>query len=65
MLGFVPQPNLHQMREFNYVYLLNRTKNQNKLETIAKLRQFGLSDEQIAGALELPLEIVKQVGLEG
>ncbi len=34
------------------------------METIDKLRQFGLSDEQIAEALELPLEVVKQVGVE-
>ncbi|MBW4549473.1 MAG: hypothetical protein KME25_34515 [Symplocastrum torsivum CPER-KK1] len=33
-------------------------------KTIKKLRQFGLSDEQIAEALELPLEVVKQVNLE-
>ncbi len=36
------------------------SKNQTKIETIDKLRQFGLSDEQIAEALELPLEVVKQ-----
>ena len=41
-----------------------RSKNQNKIETIDKLRQFGLSDEQIAEALELPLEVVQQVDLE-
>ncbi|MCC3426981.1 MAG: hypothetical protein JGK12_24485 [Microcoleus sp. PH2017_01_SCD_O_A] len=40
------------------------TKNQTKIETIDKLRQFGLSDEQIAEALDLPLEQVKQVDLE-
>ena len=31
---------------------------------IDKLRQFGLSDEQIAEALDIPLEQVKQVDLE-
>ncbi|NEQ68982.1 MAG: hypothetical protein F6K21_26455 [Symploca sp. SIO2D2] len=31
---------------------------------INKLRQFGLSDYQIAEALELPLEVVKQENLE-
>jgi hypothetical protein len=31
---------------------------------IDKLRQFGLSDEQIAEALELPLEVVKQGDVE-
>jgi hypothetical protein len=41
-----------------------RSKNQTKIETIEKLRQFGLSDEQIASALEVPLEVVKQVDLE-
>lgn len=35
------------------------------IDTIdGKLRQFGLSDEQIAEALDLPLEQVKQVDLE-
>jgi hypothetical protein len=42
----------------------SQPKNQTKIETIDKLRQFGLSDEQIAAALELPLEVVKQVNLE-
>lgn len=41
-----------------------RGKNQNKIETIDKLRNFGLSDEQIAEALELPLEVVKQENVE-
>ena len=41
-----------------------RSNNQTKIETIDKLRQFGLSDEQIAEALEIPLEMVKQVDLE-
>jgi len=35
--------------------------NQIKQEKIKKLRQFGLSDEEIAEMLELPLEVVKQV----
>lgn len=34
------------------------------IETIDKLRQFGLSDEQIAEALNIPLEVVTQVDLE-
>ncbi|HAG82639.1 MAG TPA: hypothetical protein DCL61_16125 [Cyanobacteria bacterium UBA12227] len=41
-----------------------RSNNQTKIETIDKLRQFGLSDEQIAEALELPLEVVKQGDVE-
>jgi predicted transposase YdaD len=41
-----------------------RRQNKTKIETIDKLRQFGLSDEQIAEALELPLEVVKQVEFE-
>jgi hypothetical protein len=41
------------------------SKNQTKVETIDKLRQFGLSDEQIAEALELPLEAVKQENVGG
>ncbi|TAG98777.1 MAG: hypothetical protein EAZ18_00085 [Oscillatoriales cyanobacterium] len=44
--------------------LQEETKNQTKIETIDKLRQFGLSDEQIAEALDIPLEQVKQVDLE-
>ncbi|MGB3204947.1 MAG: hypothetical protein WBB28_08170 [Crinalium sp.] len=32
-----------------------------QIETIDKLREFGLSDEQIAEVLKLPLEVVKQV----
>jgi hypothetical protein len=35
-----------------------------KIETVNKLRDFGLRDEQIAEALELPLEVVKQVDFE-
>ncbi|MEG4086485.1 hypothetical protein [Microcoleus sp. POL10_C6] len=38
--------------------------NQAFIEKIGKLRQFGLSDEQIAEVLELPLDVVKQVDLE-
>ncbi|MEG4852806.1 hypothetical protein QUB10_18195 [Microcoleus sp. B5-D4] len=44
--------------------LQEESKNQTKIETIDKLRQFGLSDEQIAAALDIPLEQVKQVDLE-
>ncbi|MEG4942237.1 hypothetical protein [Microcoleus sp. F4-D5] len=44
--------------------LQEESKNQTKIETIEKLRQFGLSDEQIAEALDIPLEQVKQVDLE-
>ncbi|MDP5337533.1 MAG: hypothetical protein NWQ28_03035 [Nodularia sp. (in: cyanobacteria)] len=39
------------------------SKNQTKIEIIHKLRQFGLSDEQIAEVLELPLEVIKQVDM--
>ncbi|HBL14020.1 MAG TPA: hypothetical protein DD379_22030 [Cyanobacteria bacterium UBA11162] len=39
------------------------TKNQTNIN-IDKLRQFGLRDEQIAEVLELPLEVIKQQGLE-
>ncbi|MFB2973817.1 hypothetical protein ACE1CD_33050 [Aerosakkonema sp. BLCC-F183] len=37
------------------------SKHQANMETIDKLRQFGLSDEQIAAALNLPLEVIKQI----
>lgn len=44
--------------------LQEETKNQTKIQIIDKLRQFGLSDEQIAEALDIPLELVKQVKFE-
>ena len=44
--------------------LQQKSKNHTKIGTIDKLRQFGLSDEQIAEALDIPLELVKQVDLE-
>ncbi|MEG4091292.1 hypothetical protein [Microcoleus sp. Pol12B4] len=44
--------------------LQEESKNQTKIETIDKLRQFGLSDEQIAEALDIPLEQVKQMDFE-
>jgi hypothetical protein len=44
--------------------LQEESKNQTKIETIDKLRQFGLSDEQIAEALDIPLARVKQVDFE-
>ncbi|MEG4576927.1 hypothetical protein QUA56_30290 [Microcoleus sp. N3A4] len=44
--------------------LQEESKNQTNIETIDKLRQFGLSDEQIAEALDIPLDRVKQVDFE-
>ncbi|MEG4987424.1 hypothetical protein QUB08_16890 [Microcoleus sp. BR0-C5] len=44
--------------------LQEETQIKTKIETIDKLRQFGLSDEQIAEALHIPLEQVKQVDFE-
>jgi len=44
--------------------LQEESKNQTKIETIDKLRQFGLNDEQIAEALDIPLEAVKQLEFE-
>ncbi len=41
-----------------------RGKNQAMIERIGKLRQFGLSDEQIADVLGLLLQVVKQEDLE-
>lgn len=41
-----------------------QSKNKTKIVTIDKLRNFGLSDEQIAEALEIPLDVVNQVDLE-
>ena len=38
-----------------------QSNNQIKIETIDKLRKFGLSDEQIAEALEIPLDMLNQV----
>jgi hypothetical protein len=42
----------------------SQPKNQTNIELINKLRKFGLSDEQIAQVLELPLDVVKQIELE-
>ncbi|MFB2920151.1 hypothetical protein [Aerosakkonema funiforme] len=41
-----------------------QSKDKTKVETIDKLRNFGLSDEQIAEALEIPLDVVNQVNLD-
>lgn len=41
-----------------------RRKKKNPIETIDKLRYFGLSDDQIAEVLDLPLEVVKQVKID-
>ena len=41
-----------------------RVKNKARIEAVGKLRLFGLSDEQIAEVLELPLDVVKQVNLK-
>jgi len=38
-----------------------RNNNQVKIEAVGKLRQLGLSDEQIAEVLGLALEVVKQI----
>ncbi|OCR00286.1 hypothetical protein BCD67_25105 [Oscillatoriales cyanobacterium USR001] len=42
-----------------------RDKYLSKIETIGKLREFGLSDEQISESLGLTLEEVKQVDSQG
>lgn len=42
----------------------NQGQNPVNLETIEKLRLFGLKDEQIAEALQIPVDIVKQVNLD-
>lgn len=41
-----------------------QSNNQTTILTIDKLRKFGLNNEQIAEALELPLEVVKSRSLE-
>ncbi|MEZ2320470.1 MAG: hypothetical protein ACBR15_15865 [Microcoleus sp.] len=41
-----------------------RVKHKARIQAVGKLRLFGLSDEQIAEALELPLDVVKQVNLQ-
>ncbi len=56
-----PTPDLSQPENPD---LQQKSKNKTKIETIDKLRQFGLSDEQIAEALDIPLEQVKQVDFE-
>ena len=56
-----PTPDLSQPENPD---LQQKSKNQTKIETIDKLRQLGLSDEQIAEALDIPLDQVKQVDFE-
>ena len=41
-----------------------QSKNKTQIEIINKLRKFGLSDEKIAEALEIPLDVVNQVDLD-
>jgi hypothetical protein len=41
--------------------LPQKPENKTKINTIDKLRLFGLSDEQIAEALDIPLDVVKQI----
>ncbi|MDD1416154.1 hypothetical protein MEN41_16445 [Dolichospermum sp. ST_con] len=41
--------------------LPQRKKNKNTIEKIEKLRQLGLSDQEIVEILELPLEVVQEV----
>jgi hypothetical protein len=41
--------------------LPQKPQNKTKINTIDKLRLFGLSDEQIAEALDIPLDVVKQI----
>jgi hypothetical protein len=42
----------------------HRKKNKTQIEKIDKLRYFGLSDEQIAEVLDIPLEVVMQVEID-
>jgi predicted transposase YdaD len=41
-----------------------QNKNKTQIETINKLRKFGLSNEQIAEALEISLDLVDRVELK-
>jgi hypothetical protein len=41
-----------------------QSQNQTKIETIEKLRNFGLSDEQIAEALDIALDVINQINLD-
>ncbi|OKH31703.1 hypothetical protein NIES2119_28050 [[Phormidium ambiguum] IAM M-71] len=41
-----------------------QSQNQTKIEIIEKLRNFGLSDEQIAEALDIPLDVINQIDLD-
>jgi len=42
----------------------NQGQNPVNIETIEKLRLFGLNDEQIAEALQIPVDVVKQIDLD-
>lgn len=44
--------------------LQQQNNHENNLETINKLRKFGLNDEQIAEALKIPLNIINQINLD-
>lgn len=44
--------------------LPQKSQNKAKINTIDKLRMFGLSDEQIAEALDIPLDVVKQINFD-
>ncbi|MGA9378699.1 MAG: hypothetical protein WBV73_08015 [Phormidium sp.] len=41
-----------------------QSQNQTKIETIDKLRNFGLSNEQIAEVLDIPLDVINQMELD-
>lgn len=44
--------------------LPQKSQTKAKINTIDKLRMFGLSDEQIAEALDIPLDVVKQINFD-
>lgn len=60
----VPSTNIPEKSKATTPDFQQQSNNETKLETIDKLRNFGLSDEQIAEALEIPLEVVNEVDFE-
>lgn len=66
MIGYINNfcPDLHTDRLDNNqpkTSEFQRKPDRGQIEMVVKLRQFGLSDDKIAEALGLPLEVVRQI----
>ncbi|MBK1988722.1 hypothetical protein A0J48_014445 [Sphaerospermopsis aphanizomenoides BCCUSP55] len=63
-IGSKQPKNKSDKNHSNNSKIQQRKKNKTQIERIDKLRYLGLTDEQIAEVLELPLEVVKQVEID-